>query len=92
MPGISRVGMDTAGNTIVSSNFSNVKVNGSAVAHVGSAIANHCSGSNCPDQHTAPTMATGSASVRIGGIPVCRAGDSASCGHSATGSGNVRAG
>lgn len=91
MPGISRAGMDTAGNTILTGK-GNVRVNGMPVAHIGSAIANHCSGSNCPDQHTAPVIATGSGMVRVGGIPVCRAGDSASCGHSATGSGNVRAG
>ncbi len=90
MPGISRVGMDTAGNTILTGN-SNVKVNGMPVAQVGSLIANHCGG-DCPNQHTAPVIVTGSGMVRVGGIPVCRAGDSASCGHSATGSGNVRAG
>ena len=91
MPGISRVGRDTAGATIISGNFSNVKVNGSPIAHVGSGIANHCGG-DCPNQHTAPVIVTGSGMVRVNGIEVCRAGDSASCGHSATGSGNVRAG
>jgi len=91
MPGISRVGRDTAGATIISGNFSNVKVNGSPIAHVGSGIANHCGG-DCPNQHTAPVISTGSRSVSVGGVAVCRSGDSASCGHSATGSGNVRAG
>ena len=90
MPGISRVGMDTAGNTIITGN-SGVRVNGMPIAHVNSLVANHCGG-DCPNQHTAPVITTGSGMVRVGGIPVCRAGDLASCGHSATGSGNVRAG
>jgi len=91
MPGISRVGMDTAGATIISGNFGKVKVNGMPIAHVNSLVANHCGG-DCPNKHTAPVITTGSGRVRVGGIPVCRAGDFASCGHSATGSGNVRAG
>jgi uncharacterized Zn-binding protein involved in type VI secretion len=37
-------------------------------------------------------MATGSATVKAGGIKVCRAGDTATCGHAATGSGDVMAG
>ena len=90
MPGISRAGMDTAGNTILTGK-SNVRVNGMPAAHIGSAIAPHCAG-DCPNQHTAPVISTGSGMVRVGGIPVCRAGDSATCGHSATGSGTVRAG
>ena len=91
MPGISRVGIDAAGNTIITSNFSNVRVNGMPIAHVGSLVAPHCEG-DCPDEHTAPTIITGSMRVRVGGNNVCRAGDMASCGHEATGSGNVRAG
>ncbi|MCZ8101545.1 MAG: PAAR domain-containing protein [Burkholderiales bacterium] len=35
--------------------------------------------------HTAPVMAQGSGWFRINGIPVCRAGHTANCGHPTTG-------
>jgi uncharacterized Zn-binding protein involved in type VI secretion len=37
-------------------------------------------------------MASGSGSVIVNGIGVCRAGDSATCGHTASGSSDVIAG
>lgn len=87
MPGISRVGQDVAGGTILSGGNATVIVNGTAVAVRGSAVAGH--GKN---EHAGPIMVGASGSVFASGINVCRQGDSASCGHVATGSGNVFAG
>lgn len=85
MPGVARVGVDTAGGTILGGGQSWVFVDGVPEAVVGDAVAGHAP---CPDDpvHCAPTMAVGSAWDFIDGIPVCRAGDAATCGHAATGS------
>ncbi len=87
MPGISRVGLDTAGGPIVSSANSTVFANGAIIAVRGAAVAGH--GKN---EHAGPIMVGASGSVFASGINVCRQGDSASCGHVATGSGSVFAG
>lgn len=83
MPGVSRQGADTAGGTITAGS-ANVIVNGSPVARIGDAVAGHGRGS-----HRSPTMAAGSGNVFANNIAVSRAGDPATCGHPATGSGNV---
>jgi uncharacterized Zn-binding protein involved in type VI secretion len=87
MPGISRVGVDAAGGTIVGNLAPTVFVNGSPIAVQGAAVAGH---GRSP--HSSPIMVGASGTVKANGIPVCRAGDSASCGHPASGSGNVNAG
>lgn len=87
MPGVSRVGIDTAGGTIIGALVPTVLVNGAPIVVIGAAVAGH----GLPP-HAAPTMATGSATVFAGGIGVCRAGDLATCGDVATGSSNVLAG
>lgn len=81
MPGIARVGVDTAGGTIIGGGQSTVFCNGSVVAVIGDRVQGH---GKAP--HSSPTMVEGSSTVFAGGIGVCRAGDSASCGHSASGS------
>lgn len=86
MPGVSRQGADTAGGTIAAGS-SNVFVNGSPIARLGDAVAGHGRGS-----HRSPTMAGSSSTVYANGILICREGDPASCGHPATGSGNVFSG
>ena len=58
-----------------------VKLEGNFIAVVGAAIASH--GSSI---HIAATMAQGSSKVFAAGIAICRAGDLATCGHSASGS------
>ena len=65
-----------------------MKIGGRKVVLVGDAIAAH---PPCPKVpvHCAATMAAGSSWVKIGGVPICRAGDAASCGHASTGSGWV---
>jgi uncharacterized Zn-binding protein involved in type VI secretion len=87
MPGISRVGADAAGGTIVGNLAPTVFVNGSPIAVQGAAVAGH---GRSP--HSGPVMVGASGTVKANGIPVCRAGDPASCGHAASGSGDVNAG
>lgn len=81
MPGVARVGVDTAGGTILGGGQSSVYCNGSLVAVLGDAVQGHGLGS-----HAGPTMAQASTNVYAGGIRVCRQGDQASCGDPATGS------
>ena len=84
MAGLSRTGVDTAGGIITEVLAPTVFVNGSPVAVLGSHIANH---GDSP--HNNATMVQSSGSVFAHGVQVCRAGDLASCGHAATGSGDV---
>jgi uncharacterized Zn-binding protein involved in type VI secretion len=87
MPGISRVGVDSAGGTITGNLAPTVFVNGSPIAVTGAAVAGH----GLPP-HNAPTMSGSSSTIYANGIKVCRAGDAATCGDAASGSGNVNAG
>lgn len=89
MPGIARVSLDTAGGTIIGVLVPSVRVNGAPIAVLGAAVTPH---PPVPPHTTAPVMVGHSSTVRAGGIPVCRAGDVASCGHAATGSATVFAG
>ena len=81
MPGLARVGTDTAGGVIQGGGQSTVFCNGSLVAVIGDLVAGH---GRSP--HSNPTMVEGSSSVFAEGIGVCREGDAASCGHTASGS------
>lgn len=87
MSGIARIGADSAGGPHITSLQSSVFVNGLQVQTIGGNVAGH--GKN---EHSGPVMVTGSGTVFAEGIPVCRQGDAASCGHTSTGSGNVSAG
>jgi len=84
MSGIVRTNDDTAGGTIrPSQTFA--KINGQPIGIIGCPVDPH---DPCwvPDPpHCAAVMAQGSAIAKINGIPICRAGDQASCGHPATG-------
>ena len=82
MPGVALVGVDAAGGTITGQLQSRVFVSGAAIAVVGDPVAPH--GPPTPP-HQSATMAAGSARVFIDAIPICRAGDAATCGHAATG-------
>jgi len=84
MPGIARdAGTDVAGGAILSGS-GNVFANNQPVARVGDVVAWHGKG-----PHSRPVMVAGSGNVFTNNIPTCRAGDPASCGHPASGSGNV---
>ena len=85
MPGVARVSADTAGGTQLGGGQSWVSIGGNLVVLIGDAVASHAP-CPVPASHCAATMAAGSAWVRIDGIPICRAGDAASCGHPSTGS------
>lgn len=87
MPGIALVGVDMAGGVQLGLQVPWFRVNGSAAVVVGDAVAPH---PPVPPHSTAPTMAEGSASFRIGGIPACREGHLATCGHATTGRGFFR--
>jgi len=87
MPGIARIGIDTAGGTIVSNVAScNVYINGAQAVLAGAIIARH---GDSP--HSNAKMTGSSGSVFINGLGVVRQGDSASCGHAATGLGSISA-
>lgn len=88
MPGIARVGTDSAGGTILGGGQSTVYCNGALVAVLGDAVAPH----GLPPHSPSPVMVKASSTVFAGGIAVCRAGDVASCGHPATGSSDSFAG
>lgn len=87
MPGVARTSQDAAGGTITGVLAPNVYVNGTPVACLGAAVAPHG-----PGIHAGPVMAQASSTVYANGIPICREGDAASCGHPATGSSDVFAG
>lgn len=87
MPGVARIGLDSAGGTHIGGGSGNVYVNGLPVQTLNGQVAGHGK-----HEHSGPNMVTASATVYAGGIGVCRAGDVASCGHTSTGSGNVFAG
>ena len=79
MAGIARVGVDSAGGTILGGGQSTVRVNGALVAVLGDAVAPHGEG-----LHASATLVSASGTVYAGGVAVCRAGDLASCGHTIT--------
>ena len=78
-------GVDSAGGGIITSAVQAfVSIDGRRWIVVGDPVAAHGSGS-----HNSATMAAGAGFVSIDGVPVCRLGDAATCGHTATGSGFV---
>lgn len=80
-----RSGIDSAGGGIITSSGQDfVTIDGALWIVVGDRVANHGTG-----PHAAATMAAGAAFVSIAGVSVCRLGDAATCGHTATGSGHV---
>jgi len=84
LPGVSRVNTDLAGGLITGNLAPTVYINGSNVACQGAAVQNH---GVAP--HAAPVMSGHSGTVYANGIAICRAGDAASCGHTASGSSDV---
>lgn len=90
MPGVSRVNVDTAGAPIFGVLVPSVTVNSRKIVVRGAQVTPHVPGP--PHSPAPPVMVGCSSSVFAGGIPVCRQGDQASCGHPATGSSNVSAG
>lgn len=87
MPGIARACTDSAGGLDNIGSNTTVRVNGVPIAVYGCSVRGH---GDSP--HSAPRMRVSSSTVKASGIGVCRIGDSASCGHTTSGSGNVSAG
>lgn len=85
MHGIARINQDTAGGVIVGALQDFVIVEGTLWAVLNDPVQPHGSG-----LHAGPVMAQGSPFIRIAGIPVCREGHLANCGHPATGSAAMR--
>ncbi len=79
MPGIARVGQDLAGGFILGPGSPRVIVDGSPASVIGDAVAGHG-----PTPHSGAVMIVGSFRVTAGGIPLCRRGDTASCGDAAS--------
>lgn len=84
MPGAARVGIDAAGGTIVGNLAPTVFVDNSPIAVKGAAVSGHGK-----PPHASPVMSGASGNVFANNIPVCRAGDAATCGHAASGSADV---
>ncbi len=84
MPGIARVGVDRAGGTQLRGGNTRVFANGALVQVLGGIVKPH--GRN---RHLYARMVQASKKVFAQGIPVCKVGDKASCGHATTGSPNV---
>lgn len=82
MPGISRDN-DSAGGDLIPSQRT-VYADGEKVIVDGDSVAGH----GVPP-HAAPTMVAGSKNVFIGNTAVVNAGDSATCGHTSSGSKTV---
>lgn len=88
MAGACRLNMDSAGGIILGMNQSGtVFVNGANVSVDADAVQGHG-----PGVHAGPVMVATTGTVFVNGIAVCREGDQATCGHPATGSGDVHIG
>ena len=81
---LARRNVDTAGGLIQTGVSHHVRVQAAQPAQFSDPVASH---GTAP--HDAAFMIQGSTFVRIQGVPVVIAGNLASCGHAATGSGHV---
>lgn len=82
MPGIACVSVDVAGGVQLGNAAAKFKIRGHAAVVLGDAVAPH---PPMPPHSGQPVMAQGTAKFRINGIPVCREGHAASCGHPTSG-------
>ena len=93
MPAVQRQGDPNGSGGINTSGVASVRVNGRPIVVPGISVTPHpCCGQNGCGIHCSAVTSGGSGSVRAGGNPVIRDGDSDTCGHSRTaGSATVRA-
>lgn len=82
MPGIAVRSLDSAGGKQLAGGQDFVKAEGQLVVLLGDPVMPH---PPFPPHTTAPVMAEGCDWLTIGGIPVCREGHTANCGHATTG-------
>lgn len=83
MPGIAVKALDSAGGAQLAGGQDWVTVEGERVVVLGDPVEPHGPPPHSPE----PVMVQGSDWFTIDGIPVCRAGHLASCGHPSTGRG-----
>jgi uncharacterized Zn-binding protein involved in type VI secretion len=81
MPGVAVETLDFAGGRQLGGGGAGFRVVGRVVVVIGDPVLPHGSGAH----GGMPVMVTGQARFRINGIPICREGDLASCGHPTTG-------
>lgn len=77
---VSLVGESQAGGTIIGPGKPTWRVMGKPISLLGDVVSPHG-----PGQHMAPVMVEGSTWMRLGGVPVVRTGNRASCDHVANG-------
>ena len=87
MPGVTKVLADTAGGTNLGPGAPTVITEGQPTSVIGDKQAPHGSA-----PHVSATINSASSTVFAEGQPVTREGDTATCGHTSTGSGTVFAG
>ncbi len=85
MKGAVRSGVDSAGGVVTESANSNVFVEGNLWCTDGAPVTPH-------GLHTNPTLPASTSKVYVMGVKVCRQGDTATCGHTSSGSSKVFAG
>lgn len=81
MPGIAVRSLDTAGGAQLAGVQHWFLVEGEPTVLLGDPVAPH----GLPPHSPSPVMVEGSDWMTIDGVPVCRAGHLASCGHASTG-------
>lgn len=80
MSGISLVGIHSAGGVILGPGDPTFTLDNAPIALLGDAVERHGAG-----EHLNPTLVEGSSTWTWNGKPIVRAGDAASCGHTANG-------
>lgn len=83
MPGIACQTVDSAGGAQIGDGQSKFKVRGKNAVVLGGHVEPHPPFP--PHNPDPPTMVESTAKFRIAGIPTCREGHAASCGHATTG-------
>jgi uncharacterized Zn-binding protein involved in type VI secretion len=78
--GIAVRGLDAAGGAQLNGGQNFFRVEGQNVVRLGDPVTPH----GLPP-HAAPVMAQGSGWMSLNGVPVCREGHAASCGHATSG-------
>jgi uncharacterized Zn-binding protein involved in type VI secretion len=81
MPGVAVNALDSAGGIQQTQVNTWHRIQGEPVVVIGDLVAAH----GDPPHSPPPPMVEGEEWYRVGGIPVCRAGHAAACGHTTTG-------
>ncbi|AEH03611.1 PAAR motif of membran proteins [Pseudomonas phage PhiPA3] len=79
MPAVGRIGIAVAGGTVLGPGALKLRIGGIVATQLGDQIRGHGNGS-----HNNARMVQGSTKLRVQGIPICKVGDAASCGHTLT--------